>query len=228
VEVETSLKDGATRGASLHFPSVRSPPKAIGRDDLDAAQAAQLLERAFELPVAKTYLPLLSQSFTSICGPTSVANVLRSMGVRSRPNPLRGIGLRAMSLDQLATESAEKVPAGWQTRVLRPRTVDELRAELLTTNEPNRRYVANFSRGPLFGRGGGHHSPIGGYLETEDLAFVLDVNASFGPWLVDPMHLFSAINTTADWSTGKTRGLVRFERLPLTGSQPGSAAPSAP
>lgn len=123
-----------------------------------------------------------------------------------------------MSLDQLAIESAEKLPSGWQVRVRRPRTVDELRAELLTSNEPSRRYVANFSRGPLFGRGGGHHSPIGGYLEAEDLAFVLDVNASFGPWLVGTARLFEAISTTADWSTGQTRGLARFERLPATGS----------
>ena len=168
-------------------------------------RAPELLERARELPVAKAYTPLLSQSITSICGPTSVANVLRSMGVKTGRNPLRGIGLRAMSLEQLVAESAEKVPA------VRPRTVDELRAELRTSNAPNRRYVANFSRRPLFGRGGGHHSPIGGYLEAEDLAFVLDVNASYGPWLVGTAQLFAAINTTADWSTGKTRGLARFE-----------------
>jgi len=117
-----------------------------------------------------------------------------------------------MSLDQLAVESAEVLPTGWQVRVVRPGTVDELRAELRASNEPSRRYLANFTRQPLFGRGGGHHSPIGGYLEAEDLAFVLDVNASFGPWLVGTTQLFEAINTIADRSTGKTRGLVRFER----------------
>jgi hypothetical protein len=123
-----------------------------------------------------------------------------------------------MSLDQLAHESAAVLPSGWQARVVRPRAVDELRAELLASNEPGRRYVANFARGPLFGRGGGHHSPIGGYLEAEDLAFVLDVNASYGPWLVGTAHLFEAINTPAGWSGGETRGLVRFERGPSTGA----------
>jgi hypothetical protein len=73
--------------------------------------------------------------------------------------------------------------------------------------------VLNFSRAPLFGGGGGHHSPLGGYLEEEDLAFVLDVNASYGPWLVRSDRLFEALNTTADWATGLTRGLARFERL---------------
>jgi hypothetical protein len=209
---------GAERG-SLQFRSVRSPSKAIGSVNSDPTyQAAELLQRAWGLPVAKAYFPLLSQTFNSVCGPTSVANVLRSMGTRSGRNPLRGIGLRAMSLDQLASESAEVAPAGWQVQVVRPHTVDGLRAELRTSNELKRRYVANFARGPLFGRGGGHHSPIGGYLEAEDLAFVLDVNASFGPWLVPTARLFDAINTTADWATSKTRGLVRFERLPSTES----------
>jgi hypothetical protein len=194
-------------------PGVRPQGPTIGSIESDPTyQATDLLQRAWALPVAKAYQPLLSQTFTSICGPTSVANVLRSIGVRSRRNPLRGFGLRAMSLNQVAIESSETLPSGWQARVMRPRTVEELRAELLTSNEPGRRYVANFSRRPLFGRGGGHHSPIGGYLEAEDLAFVLDVNASFGPWLVGTARLFDAINTIADRSTGQTRGLVRFER----------------
>ncbi|HUB09700.1 MAG TPA: phytochelatin synthase family protein [Myxococcales bacterium] len=175
-------------------------------------QAPDLLARAWELPVARLYAPLLSQGYASVCGPTSVANVLRSMGVPSGRNPLRGFGLRPMSLEQLAAEAAEVVPPGWRARVVRPASVDELRVELRASNRPERRYVANFSRAPLFGRGGGHHSPIGGFLEAEDLAFVLDVNAAFGPWLVSPARLFEALATLADRSTGKTRGLVRFER----------------
>ena len=175
-------------------------------------QRPDLLERAWQLPVARLYSPLLSQSVISICGPTSVANVLRSMGVGSGRNPLRGFGLRAMSLDQLASEAAEVVPAPWRVRTVRPRSVDELRAELSASNDVSRRFVTNFVRSSLFGGGGGHHSPLGGYLEPEDLVFVLDVNAGFGPWLVSPERLFEAMNTTADRATGKTRGLVRFER----------------
>ena len=162
--------------------------------------------------MAKLYSPLLSQSFTSICGPTSVANVLRSMGVRAARNPLRGFGLRAMSLEQLATEAGDVVPAPWTVRAVRPATLDRLRAELRESNDERRRLVTNFARASLFGGGSGHHSPIGGYLEQEDLVFVLDVNAGFGPWLVSPERLFDAMNTTADWTTGKTRGLARFER----------------
>lgn len=166
----------------------------------------ELLQKAWELPSARRYLPLLSQSITSICGPTSVANVLRSMGVQTGRNPFRRIGLRAMSLAQLVSESAEVVPSGWEVRAVRPRSVDELRAELRAANHEHTRFVANFSRVPLFGGGGGHHSPLGGYLENEDLAFVLDVNAGFGPWLVSTERLFEAMST-GDW----VRGLARFE-----------------
>lgn len=174
-------------------------------------QHPDLLARAWALPVARRYAPLLSQSVTSICGPTSVANVLRSMGVATGANPFRRFGLRAMSLDQVVQEGAEVVPAGWTARAVRPRSVDELRAELRASNDPRRRYVANFLRASLFGGGGGHHSPVGGYLESEDLALILDVNPRFGPWLVSTERLFGALNT-GDHGRGLTRGLARFER----------------
>jgi hypothetical protein len=183
--------------------SIRSSPTYQRRD---------LLEKAWDLPVAKLYSPLVSQGFRSLCGPTSVANVLRSMQAPTGKNPLPGFGFRAMSLDQLVHESAGVVPSGWQVRAVRPRTVDELRVELRASNDERRRYVANFTRFSLFGGGGGHHSPLGGFLEKEDLALVLDVNSGFGPWLVSAERLFDAMNTIADWSTGKTRGLARFER----------------
>ncbi|MDX2009355.1 MAG: phytochelatin synthase family protein [Myxococcaceae bacterium] len=175
-------------------------------------QRAALLERAWELPSAKRYAPLLSQGFNAICGPTSVANVLRSMGVSTGRNPFRRFGLRAMSLDQLTSESREVVPAPWTVESVRPGSPAALRDDLRRANDEDRRLIVNFSRAPLFGRGGGHHSPIGGYLEADDLAFVLDVNKGFGPWLVPTEALFDAMNTTADWTTGLTRGLARFSR----------------
>ena len=194
--------------ASLPHASIRSNP---------AFQRRELIEKAWALPVAKLYAPLLSQGFNAICGPTSVANVLRSMGVSTGRNPFRRFGMRAMSLDQLSSESAEVVPEGWRVSSVRPRTVDEARAQLRLSNDPGHRYVSNFSRAPLFGGGGGHHSPLGGYLEDEDLAFVLDVNSGYGPWLVDAERFFDAMNTS-EWS-GPTRGLARFERSLATGAE---------
>jgi hypothetical protein len=198
--------------SSAPSSSIRSSP---------SYQRPELLERAWALPVARLYSPLLSQRLTSICGPTSVANVLHSMQVRTGRNPFRRFGLRAMSLDQLVAESAEVVPAGWSVRAVRPRTVDALRDELRLANDERYRFVANFSRAPLFGGGGGHHSPVGGFLEQEDLAFVLDVNAGFGPWLVSVERLFDAVNTS-EWG-GPTRGMARFER-----SEVGAPRESAP
>lgn len=170
-----------------------------------------LLAEAWRLPSAQRYQPLLSQSVTSICGPTSAGNVLKSMGADRGRNPFSRFGLRAMSLDQLARESAELVPSGWRVDVVRLRDVDHLRDELRKANDERFRYIANFSRRPLFGHGGGHHSPLGGYLERDDLAFVLDVNASYGPWLVEAEKLFDALDTT-DRGDGQSRGLVRFSR----------------
>jgi hypothetical protein len=61
---------------------------------------------------------------------------------------------------------------------------------------------------PIFGDGVGHHSPIGGYLEAEDLVLVLDVNKKFQPWLVESTRLFSAMNTL---DGDKKRGLLLIE-----------------
>ena len=163
--------------------------------------------------MARRYAPLLAQSLTSICGPTSVANVLRSMDVRSEKNPFRRFGLRAMSLDEVVSESAELVPAGWSVRAVRPRSVDALRAELRASNDERHRFVANFSRAPLFGGGGGHHSPLGGFLEDEDLAFMLDVNAGFGPWLVSVERLFDAVNT-GHWGGSRSWGRQEVPESP--------------
>lgn len=172
----------------------------------------ELVAQAWKLPVAAKYQPLQSQSFRAICGPTSVANVLRSIEVKAGKNPLRGFGLRAMTLDQLVREAAEVVPAGWFVSAVRLDSVEALRDELRSSNTPHRRYVANFNRGPIFGWRGGHHSPVGGYLEEQDLAFVLDVNASYGPWLVPVPTFFEALQSV-DGSTGLARGLARFERV---------------
>ena len=83
------------------------------------------------------------------------------------------------------------------------------RAELRQANDPRQRLIINFTRRPLFGTGGGHHSPIGGYFDAEDLVFVLDVNERFGPWLVSSERLFEAMDTV-DSSSGARRGLLKL------------------
>lgn len=182
-------------------------------------QGAALLERAWALPVAKTFpRPPLSQRNPSSCGPTSVANVLRSEGTAATPDDVaaHGAGCVAgfcfggLTLAQLAEATRATAPE-WKVTELHPATLEAFREELRHANDVDRRLILNFSRRPLFGTGGGHHSPLGGYLEPEDLVFVLDVNERFGPWLVPSARLFEAMDTV-DSSSGQKRGLLRLSK----------------
>jgi len=181
-------------------------------------QNAALLERAWSLPVARTFLHELDfQSNGSVCGPTSVANVFRSLGegpVTPRA-VLEGSGkcpldfcFGGLTLDELADLARSK--SRRSVTVLSGLSLDEFRMHMRHTNDPNRRYLVNFQRGLLFGVGYGHHSPIAGYLEDRDLVFVLDVNAKFGPWLVPTERLYNAVNAP-DPSTSKPRGLLLIQ-----------------
>lgn len=195
------------------------PPGFVSIREAPAWQNAALLERAWALPVAKTFpRPLLSQSNPSSCGPTSVANVLRSAGATASAGDvaahgqgcLAGVCFGGLTLAQLAEATRATAPE-WKVTELHPATLEQFREELRHANEPERRLILNFSRRPLFGTGGGHHSPIGGYLEAEDLVFVLDVNERYGPWLVSSARLFEAMDSI-DSSSGQKRGLLRLTR----------------
>ena len=185
---------------------------------LDGYQDPALLARAWALPVARTYGPdgLQYQARASFCGPTSLANVDSSLGNhRDALDILDGTGycwsgqcLPGLTLDELAEIARERT--GREVTVLRDLDLDTFREHMRQSNDPTLRYTINFLRGPLFRTGGGHHSPIGGYLEDEDLVFVLDVNAEFGPWLVPTERLFAAMDTI-DGSSEQKRGLLRIE-----------------
>jgi hypothetical protein len=179
-------------------------------------QDAALLERAWQLPVARTFHQhLLYQANGSLCGPASVANVQRSFGNASASVDavLEGTGkcwsgvcFMGLTLDELAEITRQAT--GRKVTLLRDLSLEQFREELRHVNDLGRRYIVNFSRAPLFAQGGGHHSPIGGYLEADDLVLVLDVNEKFKPWLVESERLFAAMNT-ADGD--KKRGLLRIE-----------------
>jgi hypothetical protein len=178
-----------------------------------------LLAKAMQLPVAATYVKggLDYQGNGSFCGPTTAVDVDRSLGISADQthildgteiHPTLGIVFGGLTLDQEAGVLRKKT--GHNVTVLRDLTLDQFREELKHVNDPARRYTVNFTRGPLFGRGGGHHSPIGGYLEAEDLVLVLDVNAKYKPWLVPTERLYQAMNTV-DKASHLTRGLLRIE-----------------
>jgi hypothetical protein len=129
---------------------------------------------------------------------------------------LQGTGLttvlgflpQGITLDQLAAVARQKLNK--KVSVLRDLDLVSFREQMRHANDPARRYVINFSRGPLFGAGGGHHSPIAGYLADQDLVLVLDVNRKYGPWLVKSARLYDAMNTV-DTGSQKKRGLLLIE-----------------
>jgi len=198
------------------WPSI-SPETAIDRRP--DYQAPALLERAWALPLAaRLPRPPLPQPNVSACGPTSLMNVGRALGQPSlslaeltsgESRCLRGLCLGGFTLDELASLAARHV-SGWQVTVVHPSSATALREVLRAAPTKGQLVIANFTRAPLFGRGGGHHSPLGGLLEPEDLVFVVDVNADYGPWLAPTQRLFEAIDTT-DPSSGEKRGLLIIE-----------------
>ena len=181
-------------------------------------QSPELLEKAWALPVARLYrAELVFQQNASFCGPASLVNVLHSQGkTGDQQSILAGTDILTfagmlpggLTLDELAEVATQTL--GSKVTVLRDLEVSRFRWHMLHANDPSRRYVVNFSRGPLFGSGSGHHSPIAGYLPDEDLVLVLDVNRRFGPWLVKSQRLHEAMNTV-DPTANEKRGLLLIE-----------------
>lgn len=207
----------AAAALALFLARREAPPSVTSIERSPSYQSPVLLEKAWALPVASTYRAGYDvQRNASFCGPASVVNVQRSLGARSdQAVVLEGTGVSTLfgfvpglTLDELAKVAERRT--GRTVTILRDLDLPAFRAQLSKANDPAVRFIANFHRGPLFGRGGGHHSPIAGYLAEEDLVFVLDVNASYQPWLVSSERLLEAINTV-DSSTGLRRGLVRIE-----------------
>lgn len=198
-------------------PFVMKPPK-VSKEAIASSvtRTPALMDRAWALPAAAAFKrTLVSQSNGSVCGPASLANTFRSLGetATTEPQVLAGTGLcpsgtcvMGLTLDQLATVARKHTSR--KVTVLRGLTADAFREQMRLSNDPKRRYVINFTRKPIFGGGGGHHSPIGGYLEKEDLVFVLDVNHDYGPWLIERDRLFAAQDTL---DGKKKRGMLRIE-----------------
>jgi Phytochelatin synthase len=189
------------------------PPRAIASS---VTRTPELMERAWRLPVAATFNRQLTwQSNGSRCGPAAVANAYRSLGesASTEGKVLAGTGwcwigvcILGLTLDELA--DVARVNTSRKITVLRDLSEEQFLGHLRRSNDPDRRYIVNFSRQQIFGAGAGHHSPIGGYLENEDLVFILDVNSDYKPWLVERTRLFAAVNT---FDGEKKRGLLLIE-----------------
>jgi len=212
--ISSVVTAGLLLGAGvLVVDQLRVPPEAIASS---VTRTPELIERAWHLPVAATFHRYVNrQSNGSRCGPAAVANAYRSLGeaASTEGEVLAGTGrcwigvcILGLTLDELAevarTNTSRKVT------VLRDLSEDQFLEHLRRSNDPGRRYIVNFDRAQIFGAGVGHHSPIGGYLEAEDLVFVLDVNSDYHPWLVERKRLFAAVNT---FDGDKKRGLLLIE-----------------
>ncbi len=205
-------------GVAVYFLR-EPPPSADSIERMPSYQDAALLKRAWALPVAHLYGPdgYVFQRNPSICGPTSIADVLRSEGVSADPAQVLdhsgkwhafGIVPFGLTLDEEARLLERET--GKPVKELRDLTREDFREEMAKSNDPSRRIVVNFTRAPLFGRGHGHFSPVLGYLPEEDLVFVGDVNANYRPWLVPTSRLFDAQDTVNSSSHAK-RGVLEVE-----------------
>jgi hypothetical protein len=199
---------------AFYVSLAKVPPEAI---QSAVTRTPALVEQAWRLPVAATFKRDLTwQSNPSTCGPASLANVFGSLGETETSEGdvlagtdkcwLFGICPVGLTLDEVADLARTKTER--RVTVLRDLTEAEFTDHLRQSNDPARRYVVNFTRERIFGAGSGHHSPIGGYLEAEDLVFVLDVNRDFRPWLVERTRLFAAMDTR---DGDKKRGLLLIE-----------------
>ena len=200
-------------GATLIVDQTKVSPDAVRSSVL---RSEPDIEKAWKLPAATSFKKDVTwQSNPSMCGPASVANALRSLGEAavSENAVLTGTGrcwsgfcFMGLTLDELAEITRSKTKR--TVTVLQDLTADQFQRHLRLANEPGRRYIINFSRKEIFEAGAGHHSPVGGYLEAEDMVFVLDVNRDFRPWLVERARLFAAMDTL----DGKQkRGLLLIE-----------------
>jgi hypothetical protein len=204
---------GLLGAGALVIGQSKVSPRAITSS---VTHSPDLVERAWRLPVAATFNRQLTwQSNGSRCGPAAVANAYRSLGdaAITEGNVLAGTGrcwtgvcIFGLTLDELA--EVAHVNSSRKITVLRDLSEEQFREHLRRSNDPSRRYVVNFNRRQIFGAGVGHFSPIGGYLEAEDLVFVLDVNADYQPWLIERARLFAAVDTL---DGDKKRGLLLIE-----------------
>ena len=205
---------GLLGGAAVFMASQSSvSPKAI---EASVIRTPELLERAWRLPVAAAFNSDVTwQSNGSRCGPASIANAFRSIGEEetTEAQVLEGTGkcwtgfcIIGLTLDELA--EVARAHTERKVSVIRDLTAEQFHEHMKHANDPDRRYIINFTRKEIFGGGSGHHSPIGGYLEAEDAVFVLDVNENYKPWLVKRERLFKAMDT---FDGDRKRGLLLIQ-----------------
>lgn len=224
-------------GLLLGLALIACGPELASADSIATTafyQNPTLLAQAWRQPVAATYQPRFEyQSNGAFCGPATVVNLFRSLGIdRYSQDTLFDRGpvgywkarTQGLTLDELA--QLIRANADLEVTVLRDLTPEEFRTHLHQANDPAYRYLINFNRQPLFGVMIGHHSPLGGYLPEQDLVFVLDVLDQYKPFLAPADRVYAAMNTV-DPETGRKRGLLRVRAATQPVAVPPVTAPPA-
>src|SRR3954447_15222057 len=133
-------------GAGFVVSQTKVPPDAI-RSSVTRSEVA--VENAWALPAASTFKRELTwQSNPSLCGPASIANVLRSLGetATSETAVLAGTGrcwtgfcFMGLTLDELG--DVTRLKTSRTVSVLRDLSPEQFQQHLRRANEPGRRYI---------------------------------------------------------------------------------------
>lgn len=200
-----------TRSLTQPHPERYAPGVQIGGAAESVVQSS---------PVARAYLrDFHTQEFFSSCGPSSLRNLLASIGTPiagesvlfdGKPWERLSMYVQGMTLDTLADLIAAQHIG--EVTILRDLPYEAFREHLQHANDLDTRYIVNFNRAPIFGAAVGHFSPIGGYDAATDRVVLLDVTPGYGPSLVPSRLLYAAVQTT-DSATGHSRGLLRISDL---------------
>jgi len=203
---------------------------------LPVYQDKALLAKAWALPAARLYGRIIYQPVEGFCGHATISNGVFSIPPHDKfvvmPPTAVPMGVAEMKefcqnlcKAPATTNGTEKSGNGCLCTAVESFT-DNLTYEkfmeiVRSSNDSRYRLLANFMRGPLFFCDSnvqvdffmkymsGHWSPIAGYLEEEDLVFVLDVNEKYGAYLVPSRRMYESVNTK-DLMGGTWRGLVRL------------------
>jgi Phytochelatin synthase len=189
-------------------------------------QDVQLINKMWSTTVGKTYLEAVEyQIREGYCGLATMRCILKSLVLMGKlsPESVPPATSGPMTVKKFAARIDEQSKGATSSRVvLGSEGYEAFLQAIKLSNQPNYRVAINFLRSPLFSAPspvvfplnfmktffGGHFSVIVGYLESEDVVGVFDVNASYGGlYLVSSRRLFDAVDTL-DLQSGEPRGLV--------------------
>jgi glutathione gamma-glutamylcysteinyltransferase len=169
-----------------------------------------------------------TQSDPAYCGLGSLVVALNALGVDPERTwkgpwrwfaedlldccvPLADVRRRGLDLDELDC-LARCNGADVETYRADAYGIDDWRTALGLAARGDAVIVASYDRTALGQTGGGHFSPIGGYLGSRDLVLILDVaRFKYPPHWVPAERLWNAMNTL-DPATGRVRGWVALRR----------------